>query len=93
MVESLLRRTRDGDQDDLLVCPFLGGIVVQGDTAGVDAFLVFRPWDGTIEKGLVSRVQAIAFTSHFIRVICNLDRIRVALIDQMAVLKNQRKVG
>lgn len=53
------QRTGHGNQDDLLVCPLLGGIVVDRHAASVDVSFVFRPWDVSMVKELVSLVQAV----------------------------------
>lgn len=37
--------TGNREEDDLLVGPFLGGIVVDGDSAGREFLAVFRPRD------------------------------------------------
>lgn len=38
-------RTRKGEEDDLLVGPLLGGVVVDGDTTGSDVALLLSPGD------------------------------------------------
>ena len=37
--------TGEGEDDDLLVGPLLGGVVVNGDTAGSDVTLLLSPGD------------------------------------------------
>jgi hypothetical protein len=40
-----VERTRKSEDDDLLVGPLLGGVVVDGDTASGDVALLLSPWD------------------------------------------------
>lgn len=46
--------TREGEEDDLLVGPLLGGVVVDGDTAGGDLALVLRPGDVPVRAQTIS---------------------------------------
>lgn len=46
--------TGEGEEDDLLVGPLLGGVVVDGDTAGGDLALFLRPGDVTVRAQTVS---------------------------------------
>lgn len=43
--------TGEGEEDDLLVGPLLGGVVVDGDTARGDLALLLRPGDVAVKGG------------------------------------------
>lgn len=47
-------RTGKGEEDNLLVLPLLGGVVVDGDTARGDVSLLLRPGDVAVMRGNVN---------------------------------------
>lgn len=51
--------TREGEEDDLLVGPLLGGVVVDGDTAGGDLALFLSPGDVAV------KAQTLAFEANW----------------------------
>lgn len=50
--------TGEGEEDDLLVGPLLGGVVVDGDTASLDLLVLLSPGDVAIKQRRVSGIVA-----------------------------------
>lgn len=48
------RRTGQGEEDDLLVGPLLGSVIVDRDAACLDVLALLGPWDVPIYRGTLS---------------------------------------
>lgn len=63
--------TGEGEEDDLLVGPLLGGVVVDGDTARGDLALLLGPGDVAVEGGsMLVNVLVIVYGDHSIWLRC-----------------------